>query len=743
MQNSKIQISIIIVNYKVERELVNCISSIIKSKPKVSYEIIVVDNDQSQFLKDILKDKFPAVKYIESAKNIGYGVGNNLGVKASQGDFLLFLNPDTVIIDKPINVLCNFMINNPKSGMVAPLLLDTDGKAYSYQGSDAYTLISAVVVLSFINKIFPNNPISSRFFHKNWNKEDIEEFDVVPGTAFMIKRNIFEKAGGFDKRIFLYFEEYDLAKKIKKLGYKNYIVPQSKVIHIWEASTKKRRDIKKIFAESRNLFFRKHYGMFFASIINLVSNIGKYEFALSSILATSVFLGLFKIRELMTFIGDQGWFYLSARDAIVNGQIPLVGIASSHPWLHQGSFWTYLLISFLWLFNFDPISGAYLTIFLGILSVIGIYILGSTLFGKRVGIIASLLYATSPLAVYYMRFPYHTSPIPLFTIALIFSLYKIIQNNLIYLPLSVFLLSILYNFEIATAVLWVVVVGVTGHKFLKREIKLKEIVNKKILALSVAGLIVPLLPMILYDIRNGFPQTLKFIIWILYKSALLFGYNRQHEFSIDRMIKMFSFLLDNFRKLVFIENSTVSLIIFICAVVSIVYFIFKKKKKVSSYSLIFFLFFIPLLLIILNQVPSDAYLPVLFPTGIFLVALFLDGGMRIKRTFIPALIAITIIVVSNVNFMLGNNFMLDRSSSMLTFDNRLQASRKVLNIAGNKDYNLEGRGPGSEYKSFIMNYEYLTWWLGKAPSKKNEPVKIYLSESANGIKIEKLIDKNK
>lgn len=733
----KIKVSLVSINYKVEKELIACISSIVESKPKISYEIIVVDNDEKNTIEKNLKEKFPEVKYIKSPSNIGYGAGNNLGAKHASGEFIFFLNPDTILTKGSIDSLYNFLKNKPESGMIAPLLLNPKGEAYPLQGSDSYTFLSAIVILSFINKLFPYNTISNKFFHRSWNKKDNEEFDVVPGTAFMIKKSIFEKAGMFDEKFFLYFEEYDLAKRVKNLGYKNYIIPKSKVLHIWEASTKKRKDINEIFSKSRYLFFKKHYGILTAFIINVILGFGKYEFMLGLILVLSVYLGSFKIKELMVFIGDQGWFYLSARDIILDGNVPLVGIASSHPWLHQGALWTYMLAFFLWIFNFDPVSGAYLTIILGILSVIGIYIVGSKFFSKRAGLIASLLYATSPLVVYNMRFPYHTTPIPVFVIGLIFSLHKIIQNKLTYLPLSIFLLGVLYSFEIATAVLWPVVIGVLGYKLYINKITLKEIFNKKNLILSAIALVISLFPMILYDVRNGYPQTLKFAAWIFYKAISFLGYNSQHEFSTEKIIIMFNFLFDNFTKLIFAQNSVICLLILII-IVGWAICVFFKKSNYSSHKLISLLFFIPLIFVVLNQVPSDAYLPIFFPIVILIFSSFIDFIMNKKMMFVSGFIFIVILAAVNINYMFKNDFLFAKSSKLFTLDKRVQATNSILNVVQNKDYNLIGKGPGSEHASFTMNYEYLTWWLKKPPSKKHEKLQFEISETERGIIVKKV-----
>jgi len=735
MKNKNIKVSIIIVNYKVEEELLNCISSIINSKPKMQYEIIVVDNGSGNNLRETLR-KIHLVKYVKPVNNIGFGAGNNLGSKYATGKYIFFLNPDTELNKGALDTLFEFIDSNPKAGMVAPLLYNSKGKVYPLQGTDSYTFLSAIVVLSFINRLFPNNSISKKFFHKEWDKKESKEFDVVPGTAFMIRKDLFKKIGMFDEKYFLYFEEYDLAEKLRKFGCKSYIIPQAKVLHVWEASAKKRKDISKIFSKSRNYFFKKNYGKLFAFIVALFSNIGKYEFIVGSIAIFSVYLSSFKIEELMPFIGDQGWFYLSARDMLMTGQIPLVGIASSHPWLHQGPLWTYLLSLFLWIFNFNPVSGAYLTIFFGLLSIIGIYVVGASLFSKRVGLISSLFYATSPLIVQSMRFPYHTSLIPFFVIVYIFSLNKIINNKLIYLPLAVFLLGVLYNLEIATVAIGAVLVWILISKLIKKEIFLKEIINKKILTLSIFSFIVPLLPILLYDVRNGFSQTLKFVAWILYRVISLFSYNSEQAFSVNKIWIMFNFLFTNFTKLVFVQSTLISFVILVFLVAWAVYVFLRKRKK---YNFALLLFLIPFILVFFNQTTSDAYLPMFFPIVILLFSLFLEYFISKKIMIVPITAFIIILITCNVSFMVKNNFMFDKSTSFFTLSMRLQATQKILNITQNKDYNLIGKGPGSEFKSFTMNYEYLAWWLGHGPSKKNENLKISVLEFPNGIKIEKNI----
>ena len=142
------------------------------------------------------------------------------------------------------------------------------------------------------------------------------------------------------------------------------------------------------------------------------------------------------------------------------------------------------------------------------------------------------------------------------------------------------------------------------------------------------------------------------------------------------------------------------------------------------------------MLVIFNQVPSDAYLPIFFPTIILLLSAFIDFIMNKKAMFIPVSILIIILAAGNINFMLKNDFAFDKPSKLFTLDNRLQAVHQILDITGNRNYNLKGKGQGSQFESFTMNYEYLAWWLGHGPSTNNENLRIYVSESVKGIKIE-------
>lgn len=737
MLSKKIKVSVIVVNYKVKEELIACISSIIKSKPKVSYEIIVVDNDRENSLKRVLKEKFLQVKYIKSPGNIGYGAGNNLGAKYASGEYLFFLNPDTLVIDDAIEQLYKFIKSNKNIGIASPLLVDSQLTPFKTQSRKELTPFNAIYSFSFLRKIFPKKSIYDDDFFKYWDKKLHIEVDTVPGAALIIAKNLFDKINGFDEHFFLYFEENDLSKRIKNLGYKQFIYPKSKIIHTIGQSTKQIKSREDIFMKSRFYYFKKHYGLIPGIFTELFIRINKISALLLLTVVIGTFLRVYRINELMPFIGDQGWFYLSARDILIEGQIPLVGIASSHPWLHQGPLWTYMLAGTFWLFGFNPLNGAYLTIVLGVFSILLIYIVGSEMFSKRVGLIASILYATSPLVIIHSRTPYHTSPIPLFTLLFIFSLYKWVKGNNIFFPLSILFLVILYNLELATTVLWFVLIVVLGYGLWKKKAWFKRLLNLKILIYSSLVFLTPMLPILIYDFKNGFPQTLKFAAWIGYRILKFFGFPSIHEdvesVNFDSMIK-FSF--NFYQQLVFSASNIIAFIILVLSfgtLIFVAYSLLRMRERNLGLAVLVLWVLISIVGYFVNKTPSEAYLPIFFPALIYLIAFSLGKIMSRKVLFIPTIIIILLFVCSNIYILLSSNYFTNK----LNFSKRLTSANEIIKKTEGKNYNIVGKGNGSQFESFTMNYEYLTWWLGHSTSKKNERLKIYITEQDDQIFVQR------
>ncbi len=733
-------ISIIIVNYHVKKELFECVKSIISTNPKTPYEIIVVDNDEEKTILNDLHKKFPKIKYIPN-KNKGFGQGNNVGAKQAKGEYLFFLNPDTKFLNNCLDILIAYLKKNKVAAISAPLLFDNKNKPYPLQGILNLTPLRAIFALSFINKVFPNNKIYQDYYLFDWNKKSIKEVDAVPGTAFIIKKEVFEKADGFDENFFLYFEEFDLCKRVKELGWKIFILPTAKVFHVWGSSTKK-HDTKKIFLESRYYYFKKHFGTITAIITEAILRINKYSLLLSGIIVLGLFLRTHNLTDTMTFIGDQAWFYISARDLLLTGNIPLVGIPSSHPWLHQGALWTYALAFGLKVFSFSPPSGAYLSVLIDLIAIFLIYKVGSSMFTQKLGVIAAALYATSPLVVISARMPYHTSPIPLMTIIFIYFLYIWVSGNKKAFPLIIASLAILYNLEIATFILAIVFFLILAYGALKKTSWFRKIISLKIIIASLFAFIIPMIPMFIHDINHEFSQTIKFIAWLGYKVLLVFGYPPLHpEIQSPGINEILVFLAIHFQRLIYAPSSLVA---FILGVFSIGFFYksiipkIKFNKNNISIIVLALIFSVSLVGFIIVGVPSSAYLPIFFAPVILLTALFFERLMNNKKLgYKLTLLLLSLIVFGNSYYLISHNYSFDMYLGQ-TLKVKIDIAKSIIRQSTGREYNLIGTGPSSQFKSFTMNYEYLTWWLGHGPSDEQQKLQFIINDEDGTVNVNKI-----
>lgn len=438
------------------------------------------------------------------------------------------------------------------------------------------------------------------------------------------------------------------------------------------------------------------------------------------ILILASFFRLYMLGDLYSFIGDQGWFYLSARE-LLNGQIPLVGITSSYTWVHQGALWTYILAPVLHIFNYNPIGGAYLSILLGVLAVFMMYMVGKTLFNsEKVGLVSALFLAASPLAIYFDRMPYHTSPIPLATLIFIFAIYKFATGNKNYLILAFFMLGILYNLALITMIFWILTVIIL--------LKVREF-DLKLYLISIFSFLIPMIPMIIYDVKEGtgFYQTTTFPRLIKVSLFDSSGFDPNVYF---RVLKK---LLEYNQRLIFIANKFIGIIIVIFSGIFILYEFFKSNKKKFDFALFILLLWIGLcfMAILSSKNASEAYLPMLMPGIILLVSYFLIKVTELNKSLKPiTYVIIALIFISNVYMIYTTNF-LSRVPNFISMNERMNTAEMIVKSTKGSKYNIISKGPGSEFEYNLLNYVYLTWWLGNEPSKNDEKIK-YIIEENNG-----------
>ncbi len=218
--SNRVDLSIIIVNYKSEHYLDKCLASIYRESRAEQFEIIIVNNDQAANLAEIVK-KYPKAAIFNCEKNIGFGRACNYGAKKALGGLLLFLNPDTQFLnDYAQHVVNKFEKSAKKIGIIGPKLLTDEGQTQAWCTGKDLTLGQRVK-----NKFWI---VESR---KLWESQKEIMTDWVSGAALTIKKELFEKIEGFDENFFMYGEDLDLCAKIRDLGYTILYCPETAILH--------------------------------------------------------------------------------------------------------------------------------------------------------------------------------------------------------------------------------------------------------------------------------------------------------------------------------------------------------------------------------------------------------------------------------------------------------------------------------------------------------------------------------
>lgn len=223
-------LSIIIVNWNSVEYLRECVASIFANATGISFEVMVVDNASFDGSGEMLRREFPQVLFIQSEQNLGFSKANNLAYERSSGSSLLFLNPDTVILNAAVAMMYSHLNSSARIGAVGCGVLNTDHSLQTHYVQAFPTILNQVLVSEFAKRMFPKS--------KLWGLRSILEYDgrpviveVLAGSCVMVKRAVFEQAGRFDEVYFMYSEDVSLCYAIRKCGYEIHYVRDASVIH--------------------------------------------------------------------------------------------------------------------------------------------------------------------------------------------------------------------------------------------------------------------------------------------------------------------------------------------------------------------------------------------------------------------------------------------------------------------------------------------------------------------------------
>jgi len=257
----RLRLSVIIVNFNVKYFLEQCLLSVQKSATHLHVEIIVVDNNSKDGSIPYLQPKFPEVKFIGSETNLGFAKACNKGLKCSNGELILFLNPDTIVAEDCFTKCIGFFEMHPDCGAVGVKMVDGSGNFLKESKRSFPSPVTSLYKLFGLTTLFPKSKIFGRYHLGHLDKNTDHQVDVLAGAFMMVRRKVLDEVGGFDETFFMYGEDVDLSYRIQKSGYKNYYFAGTTIIHFKGESTRRGSlNYVKLFYNAMSIFVHKHYG---------------------------------------------------------------------------------------------------------------------------------------------------------------------------------------------------------------------------------------------------------------------------------------------------------------------------------------------------------------------------------------------------------------------------------------------------------------------------------------------------
>ena len=252
-------LSVVIVNYKVPFYLHQCLCSLKKATEMMDKEIFVVDNDSKDGSVDFLRKYHPEVHYIENHENVGFSKANNMAIQKAQGDFVLLINPDTIVSEDTIERCVEFMNSHPDAGAIGV----RQNYAYGMFAPESKRAVprpmTALFKFTGLCKRFPKNKVLGKYYLGFLDNRQANEIEILSGAFMFIRHQAIKKAGMFDEDYFMYGEDIDLSYRILKAGFKNYYLPTNIIHYKGESTHKHTFTYVNNFNKSMTIFFRKHF----------------------------------------------------------------------------------------------------------------------------------------------------------------------------------------------------------------------------------------------------------------------------------------------------------------------------------------------------------------------------------------------------------------------------------------------------------------------------------------------------
>lgn len=254
------KLSVIIVNYNVRVFLENALVSACKAMNGIEGEVIVVDNASDDGSVEMVRQKFPRVTLLPNKTNTGFAAANNLAMKQSSGEYILLLNPDTIVQEDTFRVMIDFLEQHPKTGLAGCKILNPDGTLQLACRRSFPTPWVAFTKIIGLSALFPHSRLFSKYNLEYLDPDLSYEVDAVSGSFMFLRRNVLDEVGGLDEQFFMYGEDLDWCYRITQAGWDVHYVHSTQIIH-YKGQSARRSDIDEVkhFYQSMRVFVQKHF----------------------------------------------------------------------------------------------------------------------------------------------------------------------------------------------------------------------------------------------------------------------------------------------------------------------------------------------------------------------------------------------------------------------------------------------------------------------------------------------------
>lgn len=252
------KITVVIVSYNVKFYLQQCLDSLLRALQGIESEVFVVDNHSKDGSVDYLSKRFPGVNVIDSPHNLGFARANNLAIRKSHAEYVLLLNPDTVVGESTIRTAIDFMDAHEDAGSLGVRMLDASGKAALESRRGLPSPMVAFYKMVGLCARFPNSHRFGHYYMSALPWDEPGRIEVVSGAFCLLRKKAIDEVGYLDEDFFMYGEDIDLSYRILKGGYHNYYLPSTILHYKGESTQKSSFRYVHVFYEAMLIFFRKH-----------------------------------------------------------------------------------------------------------------------------------------------------------------------------------------------------------------------------------------------------------------------------------------------------------------------------------------------------------------------------------------------------------------------------------------------------------------------------------------------------